>query len=102
MAAKSLSMTEFKVDLEQLANAIGVVSTQAGVIGDACDGIGSAMGQVWGMWNSPAGITFGELVPPCTQQMHALTELLTEMLKRMKAAYRTYLTIEQTNTRNLQ
>jgi WXG100 family type VII secretion target len=100
MAAK-LTMTEFKVDLAQLENAIGVVSTQAGVIDRDCQSITMLMQQVSQMWVTPAGQTFAELIPPCTKQMHALTELLAQMVRRMRGAHETYVNIEQTNTRNL-
>jgi hypothetical protein len=102
MAAKNLTMAEFKVDLKELEIAINVVSKQSGIIDENCVRIGNLMRESSASWVSPSGQTFEELIPPCTKQMGALTDLLTEMVKRMRAAYHTYLTMEQTNTRNLQ
>jgi uncharacterized protein YukE len=102
MAAVSLTPAEFKVDLGQFENAIQVVSAQAGVIDTSCEAITAAMQEVPQMWVTPAGQTFDELIPPCTSQMRALTDLLTQMVQRMRAAYQTYLVTEQTNTSNLQ
>jgi hypothetical protein len=102
MAAKPLTMTQFKVDLGHLQDATGVVKTQAGVIRDNCVRIGDLLNLAPASFKSPAGQTFEELIPPCIKQMQALDDLLTQMEKRMQAAHETYLHIEQTNTRNLQ
>jgi WXG100 family type VII secretion target len=100
--AAQLTMTQFKVDLAQLQDSVGVVSAQAGDIDNYCQSITTLMQEVAQMWVSPAGQTFQELIPPCTKQMHALTELLAQMVRRMKAAHETYVTMERTNTQNLQ
>jgi WXG100 family type VII secretion target len=100
--ATNLTMTQFKADLADFENAIQVVSAQAGVIDQNCQDLTAAMQGVPQTWMSPAGQTFAELVPPCTKQMHALNDLLAQMVRRMRAAHETYLNMEQTNTRNLQ
>jgi uncharacterized protein YukE len=102
MAANSLTMTQFKVDLKQLENATNVVSAQSDIIKENCERIADEMRGASSAWVSPSGQTFEELIPLCIKQMGALTDLLTEMVKRMRASYQTYLTMEQTNTRNLQ
>jgi uncharacterized protein YukE len=100
--ATNLTMTQFKVDLKQLENAIHVVSRQASIIDENSQYITSAMQEAPQVWVSPAGQTFDEVVPPCTKQMHALNELLTQMVQRMKAAYENYLNTERANIHNLQ
>jgi uncharacterized protein YukE len=102
MAAQSMTMAEFKVDLAQLQNAIQVVSAQAGSIDTNCQDITAAMAVAPQSWVTPSGQTFDELAQACDRQMQALTGLLTEMVQRMQAAYQTYLATEEANTRNLQ
>jgi hypothetical protein len=59
MAAK-LTMTQFKVDLAQLENSIGVVSAHAGDIDKNCQQITVLMQEVAQMWVPPAGQTVQE------------------------------------------
>jgi WXG100 family type VII secretion target len=53
-------------------------------------------------WISPAGATFPPLVSTFTPAMQELCELLLESARRMDAAHRTYLDVEQANHDNLQ
>jgi WXG100 family type VII secretion target len=97
-----LTLSEFRVDLDDLESAIGTVQAQADSINTNCQAITGVMQDVPGSWNTPAGQTFSVLTQACITQMDALTGLLTEMIQRMQAAYQTYLNVEQTNTNNLQ
>jgi uncharacterized protein YukE len=102
MATKTVTLAEFKVDLSQFSSAIQAVSAQANIIETRCSDITAAMQGVQGAWNTPAGLGFDELALACNKQMDALTALLTEMVQRMRAAYQTYVAVEEANTRNLQ
>jgi uncharacterized protein YukE len=101
MSSTNLTVTQFKVDLGQMEEAIPVVAAQARIIDQNCADIKTLMAGVMVDWNSPAGKTFAELVPKCDHQMEALTNLLAQMSSRLKAAYHTYVTMEQTNLNNL-
>lgn len=98
----TLTISEFKVDLDQLESATGTVQAQSGTINSSCQAITGIMQDIPPSWNTPAGQTFSELTQACINQMNALTGLLAEMIQRMQAAYQTYLNMEQTNFNNLQ
>lgn len=98
----TLTLSQFKVDLDQLESAIGTVHAQADIINSNCQAITGIMNEVPGAWNSPAGQTFTVLAQACTKQMDALGGLLGEMIQRMQSAYQTYLNAERTNFNNLQ
>lgn len=98
----TLTISEFKVDLDQLQAAIGTVQAQADTIDSDCQAITGIMQDIPGAWNTPAGQTFTVLAQACTTQMNTLTGLLAEMIQRMQTAYQTYLDIEQANFGNLQ
>jgi uncharacterized protein YukE len=98
----TLTLTQFRVDLDQLESATRTVQGQADSINTDCQQITATMQQVPPSWNTPAGQTFETLTLACIVQMNALGEVLGEMIQRMQAAYQTYLSIEQTNFNNLQ
>jgi WXG100 family type VII secretion target len=98
----SITISEFRVDLDHLESAIGTVQAQADSINNSCQAITGVMQDIPGAWNTPAGQTFSVLTQACITQMDALNGLLAEMIQRMQAAYQTYLNAEQTNFSNLQ
>jgi WXG100 family type VII secretion target len=98
----SITISEFRVDLDDLESAIGTVQAQADSINSSCQAITGVMQDIPGAWNTPAGQTFSVLTQACITQMDALNGLLAEMIQRMQAAYQTYLNAEQTNFSNLQ
>lgn len=98
----TLTLGQFKVDLDQLESAIGTVHAQADIINANCQAITEVMNTVQGAWNSPAGQTFTVLAQACTEHMNGLSGLLGEMIQRMQSAYQTYLNAEQANFNNLQ
>jgi WXG100 family type VII secretion target len=100
--ATSLTIGEFKVDLQQLEDAIGTVGAQADTINTRCAEIKEAMEDVPGDWSSPAEQTFTPVMQACSTQMDNLTQLLGEMVQRMQDAYQTYLNAEQANFQNFQ
>jgi WXG100 family type VII secretion target len=100
--ATSLTIGEFRVDLQQLDDAIGTVSAQSDTINTRCTEIKQAMQAVSGAWSSPAEQTFTPVMQACETQMTNLTQLLSEMVQRMQTAYQTYLNAEQTNYQNFQ
>jgi WXG100 family type VII secretion target len=100
--ATSLTMAGFRVDLQQLEDAIGTVQAQADTINTRCTEIKQAMQEVPADWSSPAEQTFTPVMQACETQMDNLTTLLGQMITRMQAAYQTYLNAEQTNFSNFQ
>jgi hypothetical protein len=99
---KTLTLSEFKVDLSQLDEAIRAVTTQAGYIDARSATITSLLQGVAADWTSPAELMFNDLQLACTTQMTKLTDLLTEMISRMGTAYQNYLAAEEANFSNFQ
>jgi WXG100 family type VII secretion target len=102
MAAQPLTLTEFRVDLQQMEEAIGVLKLQAGLIDSRVATITTLLRSVPASWSSPAELTFNEVQQVCTAQLTRLTGLLEEMISRMQTAYQNYLDAEQSNVSNLQ
>jgi Proteins of 100 residues with WXG len=100
--AKTLTLSEFKVDLSQLDEAIKAVTTQAGYIDARSATITTLLQGVATYWASPAELMFNDLQQACTTQMTKLTDLLAEMISRMGTAYQNYLAAEEANFNNFQ
>ena len=97
-----MTLTQFKVDLQQLSDAITSISQSASVIDECTSQINMTMQTtVDPNWATPTESTFAQVQQVCTSQMAILSHLLTEMITRMKAAYHNYLDAEQANVSNL-
>jgi uncharacterized protein YukE len=102
VAVASITLSELKVDLDDLEGAIGIVQTHADIINDSCSNIAAALHSVPGDWITPAGNIFDSVTQMCTTQMNTLTGLLGEMVQRMRTSHQNYLNMEQANVKNLE
>jgi uncharacterized protein YukE len=102
MAAQTLTWPEFKVDLKQMDEAIGVLTLHAGYIDARAATITTLLQGVAANWSSPAELSFNDLQQACTRELSTLTGLLAEMISRMRTAYQNYLDAEQHNVSNFQ
>ena len=102
MSGQPMTMAGYKVDLQQMEDAITTIRQQAETIALRTSTIGTTLQGVPSFWNSPAEVPFGELAQACTTQMTTLTNLLEEMITRMTAAYQNYLDAEQSNVATFQ
>ncbi|GAA2745994.1 WXG100 family type VII secretion target [Kitasatospora cinereorecta] len=102
MGKAPLTPAEFKVDLEQLAEAIEIVRGRKDGIALNVEAIDSCFKAAESYWHSPAGSSFVTFHAEFSANMKQLNELLEEMVKRMGSAYQQYKEIEALNTANLQ
>src|SRR5262249_42138854 len=102
MAKKDLTPAEFRVDIEQLEEAIVIVGGRKDGIVLAVEAIDSVFKSAEGYWHSPAGSSFVTFHEEFRKNMQQLNELLEEMVKRMTSAHDQYVEIEKLNTQNLQ
>jgi uncharacterized protein YukE len=100
--AQTLTLTEFKVDLKQMDEAIGLLTLHAGYIDARAATITTLLQGVAANWSSPAELMFNDLQQACTKELSTLTDLLAEMISRMRTAYQNYLDAEQSNVSNFQ
>jgi WXG100 family type VII secretion target len=97
---KKITPAEFKVDIEQLAEAIEIAGGRRDAIKLKVEAIDSAFKAAEGYWHSPAASSFVTFQAEFDQTMQNLNELLDEMVTRMTAAHDQYVEIEQVNTAN--
>ena len=97
-----MTLSELKVDLAALSDAITSISSSAATIDSLTSQINQTMqSSVDPNWVTPAGTTFVVVQQACTAQMTQLTDLLAEIISRMKSAYQNYLQTEVTNVNNV-
>jgi len=97
-----MTLSELKVDLAALSDAITSISGSASTIESLTGQINQTMmSSVDPNWVTPAGATFAAVQQACSAQMTRLTDLLTEIISRMKTAYENYLQAEVTNVSNV-
>jgi hypothetical protein len=99
--ATTISIADFKVDLQQLGDATDAVTQQSYVIGGQVDTINNLLAAIPPYWNTPSEVPFGQLAQSCGTQMKNLLILLDEMISRMLSAYENYKDAETANVANL-
>jgi WXG100 family type VII secretion target len=102
MAQTDITPAEFKVDVEQLAEAIQIAGGRRDAIKLKVEALNSALTAAEGFWHSPAGTSFVAVQAEFTQYMQTLNDLLDEMVQRMTAAHQQYVDVENQNTANFQ
>ncbi|MCB5906948.1 WXG100 family type VII secretion target [Streptomyces pinistramenti] len=100
MAPQSLTPAEFKVDLQQLHDAISTVNGCTASIENDVMLVNQVFKLAEGVWHSPSGATFSNLERDFSQNMDQLVQLLHEMSRRMQSAYNQYRDTEKTNADN--
>jgi WXG100 family type VII secretion target len=95
-----ISSTQFSVDLEQLHEAIGSVSSSSEAVGEMLALMAATFNQAETAWSSPSSVTFTQVSQWFTKASGDLHTLLDEIVSRLNTAYETYVQAEQTNTDN--
>lgn len=100
--ASPTTWSEFKVDLGELYNAIGIIKNEHDLISDLLDHISSEFEACRNDWDTPAAVTFDSVKTWLTTAATDLNALLDEMVTRMRTAYDNYKNAEETNISNLE
>lgn len=100
VANTSLTWDEFKVDLQQLRDAIGIVSREHDTIHETMGKIGTEFEAVKDSWHTPSRFTYDDFQQWFMQAAADLESLLQDMIGRMWQAYNNYHAAEETNTEN--
>jgi uncharacterized protein YukE len=93
---------DFRVNLQQLKDAIGSVGNESGLIEGYMKQIEGEFSQVKAYWDTPAEMSFEDVQKWFTRVQTHLHELLDETVRRMQTAYENYHNSEFANTQNLQ
>ncbi|MCO6005341.1 WXG100 family type VII secretion target [Actinoallomurus purpureus] len=102
MANPPSSSSEFKVDLGQLHDAIGIVKKQHDVISAELDNVASEFNGCRESWNTPSTASFDDVSTWFTNVSTDVNSVLAEMVSRMQAAYDNYTSAEEANVSNLE
>jgi predicted trehalose synthase len=92
---------EFKVDLQQLHNAIGTVKREHGAITDSMSGVSTEFAAVKDAWDTPSAATYDDVRAWFVRVSGDLEDLLNDMVGRMQTAYNNYKQAEEANIGNL-
>jgi uncharacterized protein YukE len=96
-----MSWSEFRIDLQQLHDAIGSVGAEAGSIGGDMSQIASEFSSVKSVWDAPSEQSFETVQQWFTTVQNDLKSLLDETVRRLQAAYDNYHDAEVANTDNV-
>ncbi|WP_399083913.1 WXG100 family type VII secretion target [Streptomyces sp. BBFR2] len=100
MASRTLTLTEFRIELHRLHDTIGTVAGCITAIEADTNAVKEAFRRAESVWTSPSSATFTGLQTEFSTHMTTLVTLLYEMKRRLKAAYDMYHEVEEKNTRN--
>ncbi|WP_405746900.1 WXG100 family type VII secretion target [Streptomyces sp. NBC_01525] len=100
MASHTLTLTEFRVELEHLHDAMSTVKGCTASIENDVMLVKQVLNLAEGVWQSPSGATFGNLQREFGDNMTVLVELLRDMSTRLHSAYEEYRQVEETNANN--
>ncbi|MFB7124348.1 MULTISPECIES: WXG100 family type VII secretion target [Streptomycetaceae] len=95
------TLQEFKVDLQQLLEASGTLGAESENIKGEIDAIATALAPLETGWIGPAGTSFAAITKVYKDDMVDLQNLLDEMTRRMRSAYRMYHDMELANYNNV-
>src|SRR4051794_18482302 len=93
-----VSAAEWKVDLQQLADAIGTVSAERDAIKLDSDQLKAYFLEIETDWKGPAGNSFITLQTAFNSSMDELTTLLDDIVERMQTVHTNYVEAETDNT----
>ncbi|MFB6892568.1 WXG100 family type VII secretion target [Kitasatospora sp. NPDC056327] len=97
----SYTLQDFKVDLQQLLDACGTLSSESANIKQEIASIASALAPLESSWTGPAGASFTAICKVYKDDVVDLQHLLDEMTGRMRKAYQTYHEMELANHNNV-
>jgi uncharacterized protein YukE len=99
--AKELSLQEFKVMMGVYGDAIAVVDIQSRRIDGVLGELRGAFLEAEQHWSSPGGATFGDVVREYDTDAVNLSDLLAEILHRMRQTFKNYHEVEVRAVQNL-
>ncbi|WP_459185477.1 WXG100 family type VII secretion target [Streptomyces sp.] len=96
-----LTPAQFKVDLQQLGAAIRTVGSISQEINSDMQQIGNEFNRVSSLWQSPSARYLTETTDWFKTEQTALSDLLEEVVNRLKCAHDNYYATEVANTGNM-
>ncbi|HEY4022045.1 MAG TPA: WXG100 family type VII secretion target, partial [Pseudonocardiaceae bacterium] len=103
MAKKTITIGshEFKVDLHELQDAIGIVQRESASLRADEQTLLGYFAQIEAAWQTPAGKTFVPLKEQFSVSFTYLLNVLEQMIHRMQTTYHNYLVTEEQNAKNV-
>jgi WXG100 family type VII secretion target len=101
MANIQIGSDVFKVDLQQLQDAIGQISQDRDGISEDCADIATKFNALQGGWQGPAANSFEDLHVTLQNATTQMLDLLSDVISRMRTSYDNYESAETTNAQNL-
>jgi WXG100 family type VII secretion target len=99
--SQELTLDQFKVVMQDLADATTVVDAQQKTIELVLGDLQSTFVQAQQLWQSPAASSLGSLTQEFQSDANALCDLLGEIVSRMRQTYSNYEAAEQQAIQNL-
>lgn len=101
MADIQIGSDVFKVDLQQLQDAIGRISQDRDGISEDFANITAKFDALQGGWQGPAADSYEDLRTTLQNATSQLLDLLSDTISRMQTTYDGYENAETTNSNNL-
>jgi uncharacterized protein YukE len=99
--AQEVTLDQFKVIMQDLADATSVVEAQHTTIEAVLTDLQAVFQQAQTLWRSPAGSTLASLTREFQSDATALNDLLGDIVSRMHKTYANYQAVEQQAVQNL-
>jgi WXG100 family type VII secretion target len=93
--------TEFKTDLNQMGQAIKVVSSSLDSIKTDQASLQQFFNMIEGVWLGPAGSSLTQLQQPLMASIQDLVNLLDDILAKLQQSYTNYSNAEAANAKTL-
>ncbi|MBO8190328.1 WXG100 family type VII secretion target [Streptomyces oryzae] len=101
MSDSGYTIEQFRIDLKQLNEAIGTISTIKTEITDNMSAVRKIMNSLGDAWSGPAHNTFHPMKTWFDTTQTDLGEMLDEIIRRLQSSYDNYHAAEQANFGNV-
>ena len=101
MSDSGYTIEQFRIDLKQLHDAIGTITSIKTEITDHMSAVRRAMTSLGDVWTGPAQNTFEPLRTWFDTTQTDLGEMLEEIIRRLQSSYDNYHAAEQANFGNV-
>ena len=101
MADVQIGSDVFKVDLQQMQEAIGQISQDRDGISEDFANITAKFDALQGTWQGPAANSYEQLRVTLQNATSQMLDLLSDVVSRMQTSYESYESAETTNSQNL-
>lgn len=101
MADVQIGSDVFKVDLQQLLDAIAQIRQDRDGISDDFANITSKFDALQGTWQGPAATSYEQLSVSLQNATSQMLDVLSDVISRMQTSYESYENTETTNSQNL-